>query len=95
LGTGATGKVGIGTTKPATTLNVKGAATVRGAFGLPPQATATAAAGSISHTLNLAASVFNSEVRATGETLQKVKAQVAATQSTLGGGEVNAVSQPA
>jgi hypothetical protein len=50
----------INTITPATTLDVSGAATVRGAFNLPAQGTATAAGGVISHTLNLAASAFNS-----------------------------------
>src|SRR5271166_6396410 len=52
-GTGTTAKVGINTTTPANTLDVNGAATVRGAFNLPAQGTATATAGDISHTLNL------------------------------------------
>ncbi len=59
-GTGGTAKVGINTTTPASTLDVNGAATVRGAFNLPAQGTAIATAGYISHTLNLTASAFNS-----------------------------------
>jgi len=59
-GTGASAKVGIGTTKPASTLDVKGGGTVRGTLSLPSSGTATATAGFNSHPFNLAASVFNS-----------------------------------
>jgi hypothetical protein len=44
-GTGATAKIGIGTATPATTLDVAGAATIRGAITLPAIAAATATAG--------------------------------------------------
>jgi len=59
-GTGSTAKIGINTTSPATTLDVSGAGTVRGAFTLPTTGTATVAAGKNSQPLNLSASVFNS-----------------------------------
>ncbi len=59
-GTGATAKVGIGTTKPASALDVKGGATIRGLFSLPATGTATSAAGFKSQPIDLAASVFNS-----------------------------------
>jgi trimeric autotransporter adhesin len=59
-GAGATAKVGINTTAPATTLDVKGTETVRGVLTLPALAPATAAKGANSQPLNLAASVFNS-----------------------------------
>ncbi len=60
LGTGTTAKVGIGTTTPKSTLDVKGGATIRGLFSLPNTGTATATAGFNSEPMNLAASVFNS-----------------------------------
>ena len=60
LGTGAKAKVGIGTTKPASTLDVKGGGTIRGLFNLPAIGTATATAGFNSQPMDLAASVFNS-----------------------------------
>jgi hypothetical protein len=60
LGTGAKAKVGIGTTKPASTLDVKGGGTIRGLFSLPTTGTATATAGFTSQPMDLAASVFNS-----------------------------------
>jgi len=65
-GSGATAKIGIGTTAPATTLDVKGSATIRGAasvmgaLSLPATGTATATAGKSSQPVNLAASSFNS-----------------------------------
>jgi hypothetical protein len=60
LGAGAKAKVGIGTTKPASTLDVKGGGTIRGLFSLPTTGTATATAGFNSQPMDLAASVFNS-----------------------------------
>jgi hypothetical protein len=59
-GTGAKAKIGIGTAKPASTLDVKGGSTIRGLFSLPAAGTATASAGFNSQPMNLAASVFNS-----------------------------------
>ena len=45
LGTGAKAKVGIGTTKPASTLDVKGGGTIRGLFSLPMTGTALSHCG--------------------------------------------------
>ena len=59
-GTGGKAKVGIGTTKPASTLDVSGGGTIRGLFSLPSTGTATAKAGFNSQPMDLAASVFNS-----------------------------------
>jgi hypothetical protein len=59
-GTGTKAKLGIGTTKPASTLDVKGGGTIRGLFSLPATGTATASAGFNSQPMDLAASVFNS-----------------------------------
>jgi hypothetical protein len=60
LGTGAKAKVGIGTTKPASTLDVKGGGTIRGLLSLPTTGTATTSTGFNSQPMNFAASVFNS-----------------------------------
>ncbi|HXR17117.1 MAG TPA: hypothetical protein VN777_13050 [Terriglobales bacterium] len=60
LGTGAKAKVGIGTTKPASTLDVKGGGTIRGLFSLPTTGTATTNTGFNSQPMDLAASAFNS-----------------------------------
>ncbi|HET6179208.1 MAG TPA: hypothetical protein VFE61_19925 [Candidatus Sulfotelmatobacter sp.] len=59
-GSGSTGKIGIGNTKPGAKLDVSGAAIVRGALKLPSAGSATAATGKNSQTLNLVASAFNS-----------------------------------
>jgi hypothetical protein len=53
-------KIGINTTTPTTTLDVKGAGTIRGMLSLPALGTATAAKGSNSQPLAQTASVFNS-----------------------------------
>lgn len=63
-GTGATAKIGIGTTTPTTTLDVKGAETVRGALTLPATAAATATAGTNSQPENQVASSFSSATKA-------------------------------
>jgi trimeric autotransporter adhesin len=62
-GSGSTAKIGVGTTAPLATLDVKGSATVRGVLTLPATATATATAGKNSQPMTLSTSVFN---RATG-----------------------------
>jgi hypothetical protein len=64
LGTGATAKVGVGTTTPASTLDVKGSGTIRGTLSLPATGTAAASAGANSQALSLAASAFNSSTSA-------------------------------
>ena len=53
-------RIGINTNTPATTLDVKGAGTVRGLFTLPATGTATATSGTKSQALDLTASSFNS-----------------------------------
>jgi hypothetical protein len=62
VGTGSTAKIGINTTAPTSTLGVNGSATI-GGLTLPAAGTATAAAGTISHPLNLYSSVFNSSTK--------------------------------
>jgi hypothetical protein len=52
-------RIGINTITPATTLDVKGAGTIRGVLALPATAVATAAKGANSQPLNLVASAFN------------------------------------
>ncbi len=56
----ANGKIGVGTTTPAVTLDVNGDSIFRGSFQLPPQGTATASAGQPSHSFQWEASVFDS-----------------------------------
>ncbi len=59
-GSGATAKIGIGTTAPTTTLDVHGGAAIRGVFTLPSTGTATATAGKFSQPESLVASSFSS-----------------------------------
>jgi hypothetical protein len=59
-GSDSTAKVGINTTTPAATLDVKGGGTIRGTLQLPNTGTATAGTGFNSQPLNLQASSFNS-----------------------------------
>jgi trimeric autotransporter adhesin len=59
-GTGSTAKIGINTTTPSSTLDVKGGSTVRGLFSLPATGTATASKGFNSQALKQTASAFNS-----------------------------------
>jgi len=59
-GTGSTAKLGINTTVPASTLDVKGGGTFRGVLNLPATGLATAAKGFNSQPLNSSASAFNS-----------------------------------
>ncbi len=54
------GKLGIGTTTPASTLDINGGEILRGGFYEYPQATATASAGQPSHSFQWIASVFDS-----------------------------------
>jgi hypothetical protein len=59
-GNGSTAKVGINTTTPVGTLDVKGSSIFRGVLSLPVTGTATATKGANSQPFELAASVFNS-----------------------------------
>jgi trimeric autotransporter adhesin len=59
-GTGSTAKVGINTITPASTLDIKGTATIRGLFSLPSAGTATSTKGTNSQAEKMTASVFNS-----------------------------------
>ena len=59
-GSGSSVKVGVGTTTPTATLDVKGGSTVRGTLTLPSNGTATAKTGKNSQPMDLMASTFNS-----------------------------------
>jgi hypothetical protein len=59
-GSGTTARIGVNTTAPATTLDVNGAGTVRGALTLPAIAAATATKGANSQPQDLVASSFSS-----------------------------------
>jgi hypothetical protein len=59
LGKGASAQLGIGTTTPASTLDVNGTGTIRGLFSLPATGTATSSGGFNSQPIDLVTSVFN------------------------------------
>src|SRR6202034_2803083 len=58
------GKIGVGTTTPAETLDVNGNSIFRGSFQLPPGHDATASAGYESHSFQFQASSYNSSTKA-------------------------------
>jgi len=59
-GKGVAAKVGIGTTTPASTLDVNGSGTIHGLFSLPATGTATAGGGFNSQPIDQVTSAFNS-----------------------------------
>jgi hypothetical protein len=85
-GTGNTAKIGIGTSTPATTLDIKGSNTVRGTLSLPSVSVATSTKGSNSQPFNLAASAYNSSTAsAVTQTFQWQAEPVGNDTSTAGG----------
>ena len=70
-GTANKPKLGIGTTKPSSTLDVKGGGTIRGTLSLPASGTATSGSGFNSQALNVSASAFNNSAgKAVNQTFQ-------------------------
>ena len=88
-GTGTTAKIGINTATPATTLDVKGAGTIRGTLSLPATAKATASAGTNSQPLNLAASAFNSSSSTALNQTFHLQAEPASNDTTAPSGTLN------
>ena len=93
-GTGTTAKVGINTTTPTTTLDVKGAGTVRGLFTLPSVGVATAAKGSNSQALNFTASSFNSSTNAAVNENFRWQAESAGNNTASPSGTMNLLFGP-
>ncbi len=88
-GTGATAKVGINTNTPATTLDVKGTGTVRGALSLPAVAVATATKGSNSQPIKSAASSFSSGTHAAVSQTFQWQAEAVGNNSATPSGSMN------
>jgi hypothetical protein len=88
-GSGSAAKIGINTTTPATTLDVKGTTTVRGILNLPITGTATAAAGDASEPLNLAASAFNSGTETAISQIFRLQAEPAGNNTNSTSGTLN------
>ena len=88
-GTGSTAKIGMNTTTPASTLDVKGVATVRGTLALPATGTATAAGGKNSQPVNLAASAFNSGTSSATTQNFRLQAEPTGNNTSSTGGTLN------
>jgi len=94
-GGGSTAKVGINITTPATTLDVKGAGTIRGQLSvlgtllLPATGPATATAGKNSEPLNLAASAFNSSSSTAVNQVFQWQAEPASNDTSTPSGTLN------
>src|SRR6516162_7645380 len=88
-GTGNTAKVGINTTTPASTLDVKGASTIRGLLSLPATGTATATKGFTSQPMQLGASSFNSGTSAAVAQTFQWQAEPTGNNTTSPSGTLN------
>jgi trimeric autotransporter adhesin len=94
-GTGTTAKIGINTTTPATTLDVKGGATLRGAtsvmgaLSLPATGTATASTGKASQPIKQAASAYNSSTSTAVNQTFEWQAEPANNDTSTASGTLN------
>ncbi|MFZ0299519.1 MAG: hypothetical protein WAM13_14310 [Candidatus Sulfotelmatobacter sp.] len=88
-GSGATGKIGVDTTTPATTLDVNGAGTIRGTLTLPATGTATATAGDVSQGLNFVTSSYNSTSATAVNQTFRWHAEPAANDTSAPSGTLN------
>lgn len=88
-GTGSAAKVGINTTTPGATLDVKGAANVQGLLTSPATGTATSAAGKSSQAYDLVASSFSSSTKAAVNQTFQWKAEATNNNTTTPSGTLN------
>jgi hypothetical protein len=88
-GSGATGKVGVGTTTPGATLDVKGAASIQGVLTSPATGAATAAAGRTSQPHSFIASSFSRGTKAAVNQTFQWKAEAAGNNTTAPSGTLN------
>jgi hypothetical protein len=88
-GTGSTARIGINTTAPASTLDVKGGAIVRGTLSLPATGAASATAGKSSQPANLSASSFNSSSAAAVNQTFQFKAEPIGNNTASPSGTLN------
>ena len=88
-GSGATAKIGINTTTPATTLDVKGGEVVEGLLSLPAASAATAAKGGNSQALSFTASAFNSGSSSAVNQIFRWKAEAAGNNTSAPSGTLN------
>ena len=88
------GKVGIGTVTPATTLDVKGAATLRGVLTMTAKGAAKAAAGANSNPLDLLAASFDSTTSASINQHFRWQAEAAGNDTPNPSGTLNLLYAP-
>lgn len=88
------GKVGIGITTPAATLDVKGTATVRSTLTMPAKAAATAAAGANSNPLDLLAASFSSSTSTSISQHFRWQAEAAGNDTANPAGTLNLLYAP-
>jgi trimeric autotransporter adhesin len=88
-GSGSTAKVGINSTTPASTLDVNGAATVRGLLNLPATGTATTAAGKNSQPFGFTASSYNSGTKTAVNQNFRWQAEPTGNNTTSASGTLN------
>jgi trimeric autotransporter adhesin len=88
-GSGTTGRIGINTALPASTLDVNGTGTIRGNLSLPATAAATATAGKNSQPTTLTASAYNSSSKAAVAQNFRWQAEPAGNDTAAPSGTVN------
>ncbi len=88
-GSGTKAKIGINTTTPASTLDVKGGGTIRGTLSLPATGAATATVGKNSQPLSLAASAFSSTTSTAVNQNFQWQAEPASNDTSLPSGTLN------
>jgi hypothetical protein len=88
-GSGSAGKIGINTTSPATTLDVNGGETVRGALALPVAGAASATAGKNSQPTTMTASSYNSSSKAAVPQTFQLQAEPAGNDTATPSGTLN------
>lgn len=88
-GSGSTAKIGINTTAPGATLDVKGTTNVEGLLTLPAQGTATASGGKASQPHDWVASSFNSSTSAAVNQTFQWKAEASGNNTATPSGTLN------
>jgi hypothetical protein len=88
-GSGSTAKIGINTTTPTNTLDVKGTAIIRGAFTLPSTGVATATSGKNSQAESFIASTFSSSTSSPVAQTFRWQAESALNNTSTPGGTLN------
>jgi hypothetical protein len=88
-GTGTTAKIGVNTTTPSSTLDVKGGGTIRGILSLPTTAVATATAGKSSQPLSFVASAFDSTTGLAANQTFRWQAEPAGNDTAAPSGTLN------